>query len=438
MHALLRKVPAVMSVLSLVVCSAKADPLPTPAMTGPLAADANPYSIDLSDSGIPGFGKITVTGAVTGLAFYQSNAARVFDGDNETEADLSNGQVFIQKTDGLVQFFVEAGAYTLPSLGASYIPASQSAGDFFGAVPVAYLKLAPTDNFSIEAGKLPTLIGAEYTFTFENMNIERGLLWNQEPAISRGVQANYTAGPVSLSLSFNDGYYSDVYNWLSGLASWTIDPQNTLTFAAGGNLGHTDARPDFATPTLQNNGQIYNLLYTFNAAPWLINPYVQYSRVESGIACFDNAPSFCKGAATWGAGLLGSYTFNSSWSVAGRFEYTAQSGAPCNLVFDDAGGVGGSPAGCPGDPRSFDTPGVLYGPGSKAYSLTVTPTWQHKTLFARAEFSYVHLDDTSSVTDVCSVACSPPVVLSRHGTGLGPAGLDTDQARAMLELGILF
>jgi len=30
------------------------------------------------------------------------------------------------------------------------------------------------------AAKLPTLIGAEYTFTFENMNIERGLLWNQE------------------------------------------------------------------------------------------------------------------------------------------------------------------------------------------------------------------------------------------------------------------
>jgi hypothetical protein len=438
MHYLLRKVSIAASILSLAVCGAKADPLSTPAMSGPLAADANPYSIDLSDSGIPGFGKIYVTGALTGLAFYQSNAAKAFDGDNQTEADLSNGQVFIQKTDGLVQFFVEAGAYTLPSLGSSYISTNQSTGDFFGAVPVAYLKIAPSENFSIEAGKLPTLIGAEYTFTFENMNIERGLLWNQEPAVSRGVQANYTAGPVSLSLSFNDGYYSDVYNWMSGLASWTIDSKNTLAFAAGGNLGHTDSRPDFATPTLQNNSQIYNLLYTFNSAPWVVNPYVQYSHVESGIACFDNAPAYCKGASTWGTGLLASYTFNPSWSIAGRFEYTSQSGDACNLVFDDAGGVSGTPSGCPGDPHSFDTPGVLYGPGSKAFSFTVTPTWQHKTLFARAELSYVHLDDTSSVTDVCSVSCSPPIVLFKHGTGLGPAGLNTDQVRVMFETGVLF
>ena len=59
-------------------------------------------------------------------------------------------------------------------------------------MPQAFLKIVPTDNFSIQAGKLPTLIGAEYTFSFENFNIERGLLWNQEPAVSRGVQANYT------------------------------------------------------------------------------------------------------------------------------------------------------------------------------------------------------------------------------------------------------
>ena len=75
------------------------------------------------------------------------------------------------------------------------------------------------DSFSIEAGKLPTLIGDEYTFTFENMNIERGLLWNQEPAVSRGVQANYTAGPLTSRVSWNDGYYSNVYNWISGSAA---------------------------------------------------------------------------------------------------------------------------------------------------------------------------------------------------------------------------
>ena len=45
-------------------------------------------------------------------------------------------------------------------------------------------------GFSAEVGALPTLIGAEYTFSFENMNIERGLLWNQENAVNKGIQLN--------------------------------------------------------------------------------------------------------------------------------------------------------------------------------------------------------------------------------------------------------
>ncbi len=61
----------------------------------------------------------------------------------------------------------------------------------FGDALVAYAKIAPFDNVSISAGKLPTLIGDEYTFTFQNMKFQRGLLWNQEPAISDGVQVNY-------------------------------------------------------------------------------------------------------------------------------------------------------------------------------------------------------------------------------------------------------
>ena len=82
----------------------------------------------------------------------------------------------------------------------------KATGDYFTALPVANLKIAPTDTFSIQGGKFPTLIGAEYTFTFENMNIERGLLWNQEPAISRGAQLNYTTGPLAFAFSSNDGF----------------------------------------------------------------------------------------------------------------------------------------------------------------------------------------------------------------------------------------
>src|SRR5438874_11654 len=71
-----------------------------PQMGGPLTANPNPAKFDAG----PG-GKVFVTGAITGLAQWQSNAA---PGDCAGQADISNGQVFIQKNDGLFRFFVQA------------------------------------------------------------------------------------------------------------------------------------------------------------------------------------------------------------------------------------------------------------------------------------------------------------------------------------------
>jgi len=65
-------------------------------------------------------------------------------------------------------------------------------------------------------------------------------------------------------------------------------------------------------------------------------------------------------------------------------------------------------------------PNLLYGPGSKAWSITVTPTYQRKIFFARSEFSFVGAIDTTP------------------GFALGPDGRNTHQARVLLEAGILF
>ena len=162
----------------------------TPTMVGPLAANPNPISFDAGP-----LGPVYMTGVVSALGLWQNNK---FPGDQNSLASLSNGQFIFQKTDGLFQYFVQAGAYTLPALGTPYVNTPKATGDFYSALPQAFIKLAPTDTFSIQAGKLPTLIGAEYTFTFENMNIERGLLWNQENAVNRGVQLNYAADPLDL------------------------------------------------------------------------------------------------------------------------------------------------------------------------------------------------------------------------------------------------
>ena len=170
----------------------------------------------------------------------------------------------------------------------------------FGALPLGFIKLV-SGNFSIQAGKLPTLIGAEYGFTYENMNISRGLLWNQEPLISRGVQANYTAGPVAFSVSWNDGFYSDRFNWASGAATWTINTSNSLEFIAAGNLGTTDYGTS-ATPEIQNNDkEIYNVIYSYTSGAWIAQAYFQYA--DTG----NSAAIGVKATSSTGVGVLVNY-----------------------------------------------------------------------------------------------------------------------------------
>ena len=146
-------------------------PLPTPSMTAPLSTAAPPHTFSAGP-----FGTVAITGILSGIGMTQSNW---IPGDKSTHWDLSNGQIFLQKTTGWWQFDLQAGAYNLPDLGVPFLKTTDTLTALDGPLPVAYLKLVK-GNFNVEIGELPTLVGAEYTFDFENMNIERGLLWNQE------------------------------------------------------------------------------------------------------------------------------------------------------------------------------------------------------------------------------------------------------------------
>ena len=78
-------------------------------MSAPLVANPNPIA------STPDFlGPVYVTGAVSGLGLWQNNNA---PDQQHSLASLSNGQVFLQKTDGLFQYFLDVGAYTFPALG---------------------------------------------------------------------------------------------------------------------------------------------------------------------------------------------------------------------------------------------------------------------------------------------------------------------------------
>lgn len=374
---------AAMSLMAIAATgAANADALSTPAMSGPLAANPSPYSVDLPDWLGDAAGKVYVTGAVTALAYTESNSV----GDPSTNVDMSNAQVFLQKTDGWLQFYGQFGLYSLPTIGVPYTKASAATPGNFGYMPVGYVKLQGEGgwaDWSFEAGKLPTLIGDEYTFTFENMDIERGLLWNLEPAVSRGVQVNYASGPLSVSVSFNDGTYSDEFGSLSGLISYGFNGgADTLAFAGGGNLGSQ------GHVSLLNSSSYYNLIYTHTSGPWTISPYIQLvSTPKLG------AP---KGTTTMGGALLVSYSFSDNWKLAGRVEYEGSSGTPVT---------------------TWNMIG--YGAGSDAFSITLTPTYQWKQWFIRAEPSYISAGDVEP------------------GDGFGPLGTKKDQFRFVLELGLL-
>ncbi|MBV8888531.1 MAG: porin [Alphaproteobacteria bacterium] len=358
-------------------------PIPYPSMSGPLAFSSTPTKFDAGP-----LGPVYVTGVGSGLALTQTNPTIT---DRFNQFDITNGQVMVQKSDGIVQFYAQAGAYSLPSLGTPYVRAGSATGDFFGPLPEGFIKIAPDDSFSILAGKLPTLIGYEYSFTFENMNVERGLLWNQENVINRGVQGNYTWGPLALSLSLNDGFYSGHYNWLTGSATYTIDSSNSLSVTAGGNLGTTNVST-LVTPLAQDNSDIYDLIYTYNAAPWTITPYFQYTDVGK-----NHRLGFGHDAQTYGGAILANYAFTPNFSLAGRGEIIGSSGS----LADGA-------------------PNLLYGPGSSAFSLTVTPTYQEGIFFARAEGSFVDAWGTSS------------------GFAFGRSGNASTQFRFLVEAGVIF
>ncbi len=349
-------------------------------MTGPLKL--NP-SVSFEAGPL---GRLNLNGIVSGTGLFQSNPV---PGNDTTQWSINNGELMLQKTEGWWQFYVQAGAYNLVAVGSPYISTQRSIDGLYGPVPVGYLKLAPTKSLSIQIGQIPTLMGAEYTFDFQNMNIERGLLWAQENAITRGVQLNQTFGKLTVSFSWNDGYYSNRYSWLSGALAYTSGP-HTLSFMAMGNLSHT-AYQTFATP-VQNNGSMYAVSYTYSKGSWTVQPYFQVGNVPT-----NPQVGVANGASTWGGAVLVNHTFSHDFSLPFRWEYIATTGSAAQQSVN-----------------------LLYGAGSAALSLTVTPTYQYKHLFTRGDVSWVRAIDDSP------------------GSAFGPQGTNRDQVRGVIELGFLF
>jgi hypothetical protein len=364
--------------------AAPADAAPAPLSTFVLSGPLTWLPPATFDAGP--FGKLSANGILTGYAQGQNHP---IPGDDTKQATLTNGFIFIQKADGKLQYFVQAGLYDFPTLGVPFANA-QNTVNLFGPVPVAYLKLATGKTTTWQVGALPTLMGAEGAFTYQNMNVSRGLLWFQENIINRGVQVNQTLGKYfTASLSWNDGYYSDRYNWLSGALTFTKGP-HTLIYSGMGNAGQT-GYSTAATPLVQNNSMMHAVVYTYTKGTWVATGTYQYSKVPTNVNI-----GIAQGASTNGIGVYLSKAFKSGFSLPGRFEYIKQSGT-----------VGGPDV------------NMLYGPGSSAISFTITPTYQKGGFYFRSDIGAVDTNNSS-------------------GFAFGPTGTDASQFRATGEFGFIF
>jgi len=104
-----------------------------------------------------------------------------------------------------------------------------------------------------------------------------------------------------------------------------------------------------------------------------------------------------QGAQAWGGAILASKTLKKGWSMAGRFEYISSSGS-----------------------NASNSLSLLYGPGSAAWSLTATPTYQYQKFFTRADISFVQ-----------ALSYTP-------GFAFGSNGTNGTQTRGVVEIGFLF
>ncbi|KQP10885.1 MAG: outer membrane beta-barrel protein [Methylobacterium sp.] len=370
-----------------------------PSYGGIIKQNPNPACLTIG-----GIGDIYFGGALTGYAYTQTNqfafsAVPQIASDRAARVDFSNLMGTIQKADGAFQFYAAFGAYTIPGLGLPILGTFDQTDLLYSPIPIVFGKYVFNDNWSVQGGRMPTLIGSELPFTYQNLNISRGLLFNQENVINQGVQVNYSDGPWSASFAATDGFYSGEINWVTGAIVYKIDAANTVGINGGTHFNTYNAalqnpRFQFATPLAVQNSSIVSANYTYADGPVIVTPYVQYTNIER------NSVLGLAGAETFGGAILASYAFTDNFALAGRFEYITQSGSAVN----------------PFRP----TTSVLYGPGSSALSFTVTPTFTFDRYFVRGEFSTVQLYDITP------------------GLGFGRTGTKTSQERYMVETGITF
>ncbi|HUB45558.1 MAG TPA: outer membrane beta-barrel protein [Acetobacteraceae bacterium] len=367
-----------------------------------------PYSFDAGP-----LGKLEISGGADGYVYGLTGAGSdtnkgLLGTSTNAGAEFLNGLVELQKSEGLVQFTFEAGGVNSLTLGTR--PKDPTAQKWStGPFRSAYITIAPSQNLTISAGQIGSLEGYESGIDWKNFNMLTTALWDVENAQSVGVTATYTYGPFAGSITFSDGFDTNVWNYLQLLASYTANDDNSVTLFGATNLGSTglgakfygSATRPYSSSTVAAagaanlvNSSVVGGYYSFTPGNLTIVPEVQYvwSTRNPGVGLNGYSSHF-------GAALFVNYKINASdFSIGGWFEYFTSNG----------------------------TQGWFLNPGAQGVGLAAGPTWSpgwaKKHLFVRGDVGALHL-----------ITVGTP-----GSSGYGSSGTGRNQAIFLVEAGVLF
>jgi len=302
-------------------------------------------------------GTINVSGALTVYTIHSNNKTD----DRKTRYDVGSAIISLSKPAEPFGFTLIGGAYAVPVVGAGLSKTSEST-DPFSPIPVAYVEYSPMKGLSVQAGKLPTIIGYESAFTYLNNNIQRGLVWNMQPVVNNGVRLTYSTDLFFVKFGVNDGFYTlskkDPKPALE--ASVGLTPIKDGSIALNVLLPHKDSRPNnTADPS---NKRELNLVASYTLDKLSFGADLLYVEAPRS----DKAGVLEKAKAS-GVALHLSYDLK-PFKLSGRIEYVKDN--------SDAGEI--------------DLVGL--GDGNKGWTFTVTPAYTKGPFFLRGELSYVKAD----------------------------------------------
>jgi hypothetical protein len=352
-------------------------------------------------------GPLQLSGGVDGYGY---QLAPVPGGDLTNGAEVGSALIELQKTGSELGFTIEVGSNGgTTALGTN--PGPTSINTFStGALYAGYVTFSPpmVSGLTLSAGQIGSLEGWESGVDWNNANQLTTEIFYVQNSQSRGVEAAYSAGPFAATVAFGDGYDNGVFNYLQFLLTDTINSTNSASLYGGVNLGTTGPYTTSygGDSPIYANSSLYGAFYSYTLGNLNLVPEIQFQYTKA-IAKI----GLSKPATNGGAAVFADYSFGTSpYSVGAWVEYwdshTAAS-TYSQYTYDDEDYTYYSE----NSPNNFN---AFIGPNSEGIGLSVSPTWQYKDLFARADVGALYLLHNS---DANTFNANPNTPGAKYGYG---------------------